>query len=161
MFFSFTHCENKEDILRVLRIILVILPEHPSDTYVFTMKMEILLEPTSNKLLVGALLSDTIKNPKLSTYPVFSNRSFPTEDPQCSTHIHGLINAVTIHPKQQSDSYDDKIRENEEEEKDSPENIDVNPFTPPEPSVSFITRKVLKLNSFFKLLGLVPQSSDA
>ncbi|GKB28312.1 hypothetical protein Tco_0867713 [Tanacetum coccineum] len=26
-------------------------PKHPSDTYVFTMKMEILLEPTSNKLL--------------------------------------------------------------------------------------------------------------
>ncbi|GJV40147.1 hypothetical protein Tco_1418587 [Tanacetum coccineum] len=33
--------------------ILVILPEHSSDTYVFTVKMEILLEPTSNKLLVG------------------------------------------------------------------------------------------------------------
>ncbi|GJW37125.1 hypothetical protein Tco_0060045 [Tanacetum coccineum] len=29
--------------------------EHPSDTYVFTMKMEILLEPTSNKLMVGKL----------------------------------------------------------------------------------------------------------
>ncbi|GJR13304.1 hypothetical protein Tco_0795956 [Tanacetum coccineum] len=28
--------------------------EHPSDTNVFTMKMEILLEPASNKLLVGA-----------------------------------------------------------------------------------------------------------
>ncbi|GJT64187.1 hypothetical protein Tco_1015667 [Tanacetum coccineum] len=27
--------------------------EHPSDTYVLTMKMEILLEPASNKLLVG------------------------------------------------------------------------------------------------------------
>ncbi|GJW12975.1 hypothetical protein Tco_0017108 [Tanacetum coccineum] len=39
-------------ILRVLRIILVVLPEHPSDTKVLTMKMEILLEPTSNKLLV-------------------------------------------------------------------------------------------------------------
>ncbi|GJY07704.1 hypothetical protein Tco_0374758 [Tanacetum coccineum] len=29
--------------------------EHPSDTYVFTMKMEILLESASNKLLVGDL----------------------------------------------------------------------------------------------------------
>ncbi|GKA17230.1 hypothetical protein Tco_0697067 [Tanacetum coccineum] len=29
--------------------------EHPSDTNVFTMKMEILLEPASNKLLVGDL----------------------------------------------------------------------------------------------------------
>nr|GEZ80315.1 hypothetical protein [Tanacetum cinerariifolium] len=38
---------------RVLRIILVILPEHPSDTYVFAMKMEILLESTLNKLMVG------------------------------------------------------------------------------------------------------------
>ncbi|GJZ86698.1 retrovirus-related pol polyprotein from transposon TNT 1-94 [Tanacetum coccineum] len=32
--------------------ILSVANEHPSDTYVFTMKMEILLEPTSNKLLV-------------------------------------------------------------------------------------------------------------
>ncbi|GJW00913.1 hypothetical protein Tco_1556164 [Tanacetum coccineum] len=30
----------------------MVLPEHPSDTKVLTMKMEILLEPTSNKLLV-------------------------------------------------------------------------------------------------------------
>ncbi|GJW49657.1 retrovirus-related pol polyprotein from transposon TNT 1-94 [Tanacetum coccineum] len=43
--------ELKKD--KVLRIILVILPEHLSDTKVFTVKMEILLEPTSNKLLVG------------------------------------------------------------------------------------------------------------
>ncbi|GKE48126.1 hypothetical protein Tco_1479384 [Tanacetum coccineum] len=40
-------------IIRVLRIILVVLLEHLSDTYVFTMKMEILLESTSNKLMVG------------------------------------------------------------------------------------------------------------
>nr|GFC25454.1 hypothetical protein [Tanacetum cinerariifolium] len=37
------------------RIFLENLPEHPSDMKVFTMKMEILLEPTSNKLLVGTL----------------------------------------------------------------------------------------------------------
>ncbi|GJQ94281.1 hypothetical protein Tco_0005420 [Tanacetum coccineum] len=42
-------------ILRVLRIILVVLPDHPSDTKVLTMKMEILLEPTSNKLLGSRL----------------------------------------------------------------------------------------------------------
>ncbi|GKG01177.1 hypothetical protein Tco_0305882, partial [Tanacetum coccineum] len=39
-------------LTRVLRIILEILLDHPSDTYVFTMKMEIMLVPTSNKLLV-------------------------------------------------------------------------------------------------------------
>ncbi|GKC25723.1 retrotransposon protein, putative, unclassified [Tanacetum coccineum] len=38
-------------LTRVLRIILEILLDHPSDTYVFTMKMEIMLVPTSNKLL--------------------------------------------------------------------------------------------------------------
>ncbi|GJY23199.1 hypothetical protein Tco_0396857 [Tanacetum coccineum] len=38
-------------LTRVLRIILVIVPEHLSDTYVLTMKMEFLLEPASNKLL--------------------------------------------------------------------------------------------------------------
>ncbi|GKA62790.1 hypothetical protein Tco_0762309 [Tanacetum coccineum] len=42
-------------LTRVLRIILVFLLEHPSDTKVFTMKMEILLEPTSNKLSVDSL----------------------------------------------------------------------------------------------------------
>nr|GEU33103.1 hypothetical protein [Tanacetum cinerariifolium] len=36
--------------------------EHPSDTKVFTMKMEILLEPTSNKLLVGAQDNDVDKD---------------------------------------------------------------------------------------------------
>ncbi|GJS95559.1 hypothetical protein Tco_0802527 [Tanacetum coccineum] len=45
-----SHTVKTRIILRVLRIILVILPEHPSDTKVFTVKMEILLEPTSNKL---------------------------------------------------------------------------------------------------------------
>nr|GEU76593.1 retrovirus-related Pol polyprotein from transposon TNT 1-94 [Tanacetum cinerariifolium] len=43
---KFTGC-NK----RVLCSFLENLPEHQSDTKVFTMKMEILLEPTSNKLL--------------------------------------------------------------------------------------------------------------
>nr|GEX33681.1 uncharacterized mitochondrial protein AtMg00810-like [Tanacetum cinerariifolium] len=41
---------------RVLRIILEILPEHQSDTKVFTVKMEILLEPMSNKLLLVKII---------------------------------------------------------------------------------------------------------
>nr|GEV95503.1 putative reverse transcriptase domain-containing protein [Tanacetum cinerariifolium] len=46
---------ERKDFFRskVLRIFLENLLEHLSDTKVFTMKMEILLEPTSNKLLVG------------------------------------------------------------------------------------------------------------
>ncbi|GJR30686.1 hypothetical protein Tco_1106918 [Tanacetum coccineum] len=68
--------------------------------------------------ITGALPSDTIKNPKLNvntTTSVLSDRSYPTKDPQCSTH--GSINTITIHPKQQSDSHDDKPKENEGEEK--------------------------------------------
>nr|GEV73228.1 putative reverse transcriptase domain-containing protein [Tanacetum cinerariifolium] len=45
-FIKFTSCNQI-----ALRIFFENLPEHPSDTKVLTMKMEILLEPTSNKLL--------------------------------------------------------------------------------------------------------------
>ncbi|GKE00749.1 hypothetical protein Tco_1388732 [Tanacetum coccineum] len=73
--------------------------------------------------------------------PVLSARSYSNMDPQCSNHIHDSINAVTIHSKQQSDSYDEKAKENEEEEKDSPKNIRANPSTPPDSSFAFITKK--------------------
>ncbi|GJX32441.1 hypothetical protein Tco_0242296, partial [Tanacetum coccineum] len=59
-----TTTEQQVKILRVLRIILVVLPEHPSDTKVLTMKMEILLEPTSNKLLVDLVPLDLSKDTK-------------------------------------------------------------------------------------------------
>nr|GEX35991.1 MAK10-like protein [Tanacetum cinerariifolium] len=107
----------------------------------------------------STLPSDTVKSLKLSTYLVLSTRSYPTEDPQCSTQTHGPINAITIHTEQQSASYDDREKENTEEE-DDPKNIHVNPPTPPDPSVTFIIKKVLKFNSFFKSLGLVPPSSN-
>ncbi|GKD51086.1 hypothetical protein Tco_1280062 [Tanacetum coccineum] len=107
----------------------------------------------------GALLSDTVKNLKLNTSLVLSARSCLIKDPQGSTHIHGSIKTITIHPKQQSDSHDGKPKENKGEEKNNREDINTNPSTPPDPSVSFITKKVLKLNSFYESLGLVPQLS--
>ncbi|GKB26940.1 hypothetical protein Tco_0866341 [Tanacetum coccineum] len=97
---------------------------------------------------------------KWSTSLVLSARSYPNMDPQSSTRIQGSINTVIIHSEKQNDSYDEKAKENEEEEKDSPENIHVNPSTFPDPSVAFIIEKVLKFNSFFESLRLVPQSSD-
>ncbi|GKA29400.1 hypothetical protein Tco_0715645 [Tanacetum coccineum] len=69
------------------------------------------------------------------------------------------MNAITIHTKQQRASYDDEEKENKEEE-DNSENIHINPPTPPDPSATFITEKVLKFNSFFESLGLVPPSSN-
>ncbi|GJR93871.1 hypothetical protein Tco_0266045 [Tanacetum coccineum] len=58
---------------------------------------------------VGALPSDTVKNPKLSTTPVLSARSYPIEDPQCLTHIHSSINTITIHPTQPEESQVRKV----------------------------------------------------
>ncbi|GKD31858.1 hypothetical protein Tco_1242636 [Tanacetum coccineum] len=78
MFTCHSHNVNTRIIIRVLRIILVVLPEHPSDTYVFTMKMEILLEPTSNKLMVGKLGDSdvhTLEDPTL-ILEILSRRFF-------------------------------------------------------------------------------------
>ncbi|GKE41400.1 hypothetical protein Tco_1468684 [Tanacetum coccineum] len=119
-----------------------------------TNKIDTVLKAITDRI-AGALPSDTVKNPKLSTSPVLFARSYPNIDPQCSTHIYGSINAVTIHSEKQSDSYDEKAKENEKEEKDNPENIHINPSTPPDLLVAFITEKVLKFNSLFESLGLV------
>ncbi|GKD84972.1 hypothetical protein Tco_1356126 [Tanacetum coccineum] len=60
----------------------------------------------------------------------------------------------------EGDLKDSRTKENEEEEKDKLENIHFNSFAPPGPSISFITEKVLKLNSIFESLRLVPSSSN-
>ncbi|GKA80565.1 hypothetical protein Tco_0787257 [Tanacetum coccineum] len=84
-----------------------------------TNKIDTVLKAITERI-AKALPSDTVKNPKLNVNPttsVLSARSYPTEDPQCSNHTHGSINTIMIHPKQQSDSHDDKPKENEGEEK--------------------------------------------
>ncbi|GKD31538.1 MAK10-like protein, partial [Tanacetum coccineum] len=123
-----------------------------------TNKIDTVLKAITDRI-AGTLPSDTIKNPKLGTHPVSSARSYPTVDPQCSTQIHNSINTITIYPKQQSDSHDN-IEENEEEERGSPKNHPDSP-TPPDPSIAFITEKILKFNSVFESLGLVPPSPNA
>ncbi|GJT59513.1 hypothetical protein Tco_1003046 [Tanacetum coccineum] len=99
-----------------------------------TNKIDTVLKAITDRM-VGALLTNTVKNPKLnvnSTSPLLSAHKFQNGKPE----------------------------EEEQEEKDNPENINTNPSSPPDPSVSFITKKVRKLNSFFESLGLVPQSSN-
>ncbi|GJX65058.1 hypothetical protein Tco_0299401 [Tanacetum coccineum] len=129
-----------------------------------------------NDRLTGALPCDTVKNPKLSdnsTSPVLSARSYPTRDPQCSSQIHGSINTITMCSKQPNKSHNDqpqghdttaverKTKEEEgKEEKGDPENINTNPPSPPYSSISFVTEKVYKINSFLESINLVPQSSD-
>ncbi|GJU95181.1 hypothetical protein Tco_1319937 [Tanacetum coccineum] len=123
-----------------------------------TNKINIVLKAITDRI-TDTLPSDTVKNPKLSTYLVLSTRSYPTEDTQCSTQTHGSINAITIHTEQQSASYNNGEKENRKEA-DNPKNIHVDPSTPPDPFVTFITEKVLKFNSFFESLRLVPSSSN-
>ncbi|GJT74960.1 hypothetical protein Tco_1041685 [Tanacetum coccineum] len=116
-----------------------------------TNKIDTVLKAITDQI-AGTLPSDTVKNLKLSTYLVFSARSYPTEDPQGSTQTYGSINAITIHTEQRSASHDNREKENKEEE-DDPENIH-------DPSVTFITEKVIKFNLFFESLRLVPLSSN-
>ncbi|GJS90739.1 MAK10-like protein, partial [Tanacetum coccineum] len=89
-----------------------------------TNKIKTVLKAITDRI-ARALPSNTVKNPKLSTYPVLSASSYPTEDPQCSTQIHGSINAITIYTEQQSTSHNGGEKENKEEE-DNPKNIHVN-----------------------------------
>ncbi|GJZ95742.1 hypothetical protein Tco_0668076 [Tanacetum coccineum] len=68
-----------------------------------TNKIDTVLKAITDQI-AGTLPSDTVKNSKLGTTPVLSARSYPTEDPQWSTHIHSSINAIPIHPKQLEES---------------------------------------------------------
>ncbi|GJT00524.1 hypothetical protein Tco_0821693 [Tanacetum coccineum] len=108
-----------------------------------TNKIDTVLKAITDRI-TRALLSDTVKNPKLndnSTSLVYSARSYLTEDPQCSAQIHSSINTITICPKQPVESQNNKPKEEEREGKDNPRNINTNPSLPPDPSVSFITEK--------------------
>ncbi|GJW46895.1 hypothetical protein Tco_0078541 [Tanacetum coccineum] len=59
-----------------------------------TNKIDTVLKVITDRI-AGTLPSDTVKNPKLSTYPVLSARSYPTEDPQCSTQTHVPLSSNT------------------------------------------------------------------
>ncbi|GJS64161.1 zinc finger, CCHC-type containing protein [Tanacetum coccineum] len=64
-----------------------------------TNKIDIVLKAITDRI-AGALPRDTVKNPKLSTSLVLFARSYLNQEPQCSNHVHGSINAIIIHPKQ-------------------------------------------------------------
>ncbi|GJR43953.1 hypothetical protein Tco_1312056 [Tanacetum coccineum] len=64
-----------------------------------TNKIDTVLKAITDQI-TGTLPSDTVKNPKLSTSPVFSARSYPTIDPHCSSHPSTSINAINAHSKE-------------------------------------------------------------
>ncbi|GJT73241.1 hypothetical protein Tco_1032527 [Tanacetum coccineum] len=100
-------------------------------------KIDIVLKAISDQI-VCTLPSDTVKNPKLGTYPVLSARSYPTIDPQCSSHIHSSINAIIIHPKQPEESHDNEP-DIGHEAKGSFGNINSNQHPQPDPLASIAT----------------------
>ncbi|GJU40151.1 hypothetical protein Tco_1193108 [Tanacetum coccineum] len=107
-----------------------------------TNKIDTVLKAITDRI-TGALPSDTVKNPKLSTTPVLSACSYPTKDPQCSTHIHSSINAITIHPKQPEES---QVNEPDvgQEEKGNLGNINSNPHPQPDPLASITTEQIIQ-----------------
>ncbi|GJR64691.1 MAK10-like protein [Tanacetum coccineum] len=75
-----------------------------------TNKIDTVLKAITYRL-ARALLSDTIKNSKLNvntTTSVLSARSYPTEDPQCSSHPYNSINTVKKYSNESNHSYKDQ-----------------------------------------------------
>nr|GEW54673.1 MAK10-like protein [Tanacetum cinerariifolium] len=64
-----------------------------------TNKIDTVLKAITNQI-TGALPSNTVKNPKLSTSLVLSARSYSTIDLQCSSHPSTSINAIKAHSKE-------------------------------------------------------------
>nr|GEW23599.1 retrotransposon Orf1 [Tanacetum cinerariifolium] len=127
-----------------------------------TNKIDTVLKAIIDRI-TRALLSDTVKNPKLNvnlTSPVLSARSYPTKGPQRSTRIYSSIKSIIICPKKPNKSCDDESKEEEKKEKRNSKNINTTLTSPHDPSISFITEKVCKLNSFLESSNLVPRSSD-
>ncbi|GJR10752.1 hypothetical protein Tco_0793404 [Tanacetum coccineum] len=64
-----------------------------------TNKIDTVLKAITDPI-AGTLPSDTVKNQKLGTHPVLSARSYPTIDPQFSSHPSNSINAIMAHFKE-------------------------------------------------------------
>ncbi|GKB17899.1 hypothetical protein Tco_0851822 [Tanacetum coccineum] len=77
-----------------------------------TNKIDTVLKAITDRM-VGALPSDMVKNPKLnvnSTSLVSSSHSYPTLDPQCSSHPSTLINAVKTCSKETNHSQKSQLQ---------------------------------------------------
>ncbi|GJY05444.1 MAK10-like protein [Tanacetum coccineum] len=64
-----------------------------------TNKIDTVLKAITDRI-AGAIPSDTVKNPKLSTSLVLSARSYLKIDPQCSSHPSTSINDIKAHSKE-------------------------------------------------------------
>ncbi|GKD79871.1 MAK10-like protein [Tanacetum coccineum] len=83
-------------------------------------KINTILKAITDRI-ASTLPSNTTKNPKLSTSPVLSARSYPTIDPQCSSHPSTSINAIKVHSKEVNISQTSLLRPGMEIETQQPE----------------------------------------
>ncbi|GKE51737.1 zinc finger, CCHC-type containing protein [Tanacetum coccineum] len=104
-----------------------------------TNKIDIVLKAITDQI-AGTLPSNTVKNQKLSTSPVLPAHSYPTQDPQCSNHVYGPINAIIIHPKLPEGSQVNTPNEGPEEEGNLG-NTSSNPHPQPDPLASITTEQ--------------------
>ncbi|GJU09170.1 hypothetical protein Tco_1125600 [Tanacetum coccineum] len=68
-----------------------------------TNKIDTMLKAITDRI-AGTPPSNAVKNPKLGTTLVLSARSYPTIDPQCSSHPSNSINAIKAHFKEATTS---------------------------------------------------------
>ncbi|GKA18493.1 hypothetical protein Tco_0698408 [Tanacetum coccineum] len=106
-----------------------------------TNKIDIVLKAITDQI-VGTLPSDTVKNPKLGTYPVLSACYYPIMDPQCSTQIHSSINIITIHLKQPDESQVNKLEV--EQVEDNPGETNSSPHPQPDLLASIATKQIIR-----------------
>nr|GEX98200.1 hypothetical protein [Tanacetum cinerariifolium] len=92
--------------------------------------------------------------PSLATRLVKKQKSL-LEDPQCSTHIHGLINAITIHPKQQNDSRDSMVEEEQLEREGDHEDTNTIAYIKEQKDTPLLERK-----DIFAVDNLGPNKDD-
>ncbi|GJU15179.1 hypothetical protein Tco_1143145 [Tanacetum coccineum] len=98
---------------------------------------------------------------KWSTFKPEQNNLGDTYNPSWKSHLNlSSINAITICLKQPNEPQNNELEREDREERSNPENIDTTLPAPHDPSISFITEKVRKLNSFLESSSWVPQSSD-
>ncbi|GKC69774.1 hypothetical protein Tco_1115657 [Tanacetum coccineum] len=88
-----------------------------------TNKIDTVLKAITDRI-AGALPSDTVKNPKLSTSLVLSACSYPTIDPQCSSHPSTSINAIKAHSKEATISQTSLLQPEMEIEMQQPEELE-------------------------------------
>ncbi|GKA28698.1 hypothetical protein Tco_0714943 [Tanacetum coccineum] len=92
---------------------------------------------------------------------------FKQQQSKMTNKINTVLKAITDRiagtlpsDTQPNEPQNNELEREDREERSNPENIDTTLPAPHDPSISFITEKVHKLNSFLESSGWVPQSSD-